>query len=37
MRQEKNVEYLYAKKQAIAPKALAAEFLSGPWLMISSG
>ena len=26
MRQEKIVEYLYAKKQAIAPKALAAEF-----------
>lgn len=26
MRQEKIVEYLYAKKQAIVPKALAAEF-----------
>jgi lichenan operon transcriptional antiterminator len=26
MRQDKIVEYLYAKKQAIAPKALAAEF-----------
>ena len=26
MRQEKIVEYLYAKKQAIAPRALAAKF-----------